>query len=382
MSLTIGVVKEPDEVERRVALVPDGVQRLRTAGLDVVVQRRAGAGSWCPDEQYAAAGAEIATRAEVIERADIVVSVGPPPDATFRSGQVLIGLHQPLTDPGFVRRCARSGVTDISFDFLPRTLSRAQGMDALSSQANVAGYKAAIVAAQTFGRFFPMLITAAGTAPPARVLVLGAGVAGLQAIGTARRLGASVAGYDVRPEARADIESLGATVLDISSPAAAAGTGGYARALTDAEMRAQQAELDKHLAAQDVIITTAQVPGRPPPRLVSADTVKAMRPGSVIVDLAAGRYGGNVELSEPDSTIVTENGVTVVGAGNLPSAMAPAASAAYSRNVCALVAHLVRDGALVIDLDDEILAATVITHAGEITQPAVAGASGGAEAAR
>jgi NAD(P) transhydrogenase subunit alpha len=245
-------------------------------------------------------------------------------------------------------------------------------MDALTSQANVAGYKAVLVAANAFGRYFPMLVTAAGTARPARVLVLGAGVAGLQAMGTARRLGAVVSGYDIRPESRSEVESVGATFLDLSVHPAGSGEGGYARALVAGEQRSQQDALAEHIARHDVVITTAQVPGRRPPVLVSEDALKQMAAGSVVVDLAAGPLGGNVALGRRGETVVTDEGVTVVGAANLASTVPTAASAAYSRNVTALMLHLTRDGAFAIDLTDEIQAGVVITHDGRVVHPVVA----------
>jgi H+-translocating NAD(P) transhydrogenase subunit alpha len=279
----------------------------------------------------------------------------------------------PLSDPGLAAALAAQGVTAISLDGLPRTLSRAQPMDALTSQSNVAGYKAALVAATEFGRFFPLLITAAGTARPARVLVLGTGVAGLQAIGTARRLGAVVSGYDVRPTSQGEVESLGATFIELTSVASAAGEGGYARELTADERQAQQDELAGHIARHDVVITTAQVPGRRPPLLVTEDAIKAMSAGSVIVDMGASALGGNVTGSQPSETIVTGNGVTIVGADNLPATVPTAASNAYSRNIAALLLHLTSDGALAIDPDDEIQAGVVITHDGRVVHEGVAG---------
>jgi NAD(P) transhydrogenase subunit alpha len=245
-------------------------------------------------------------------------------------------------------------------------------MDALTSQANVAGYKAAIVAAEAFGGFFPMLMTAAGTTRPAQVLVLGAGVAGLQAIATARRLGALVTGYDVREQARSDIASTGATVLDVGAAAEGGpAEGGYARGLTADESAAQQAALEAAIPRFDVVITTAQVPGRRPPVLVTAAALAALRPGSVVVDLAAGPLGGNVDGSVPDKTIVTSEGVTVIGAGRLPSSMPQAASTAYARNVVALLAQLMPGGAMAPDRDDEIQAAVIVTHRGELVHPQV-----------
>jgi NAD(P) transhydrogenase subunit alpha len=296
----------------------------------------------------------------------------------------------PLVNPDLAERLAARNVTAISLDGLPRTLSRTQAMDALSSQASVAGYKAVLIAAAEFGRFFPMLITAAGTARPARLLVLGAGVAGLQAIGTARRLGAQVSGYDVRPASKGEVESLGAAFIELTSVGSAAGEGGYARELTDSERQAQQAELTAHIARHDVVITTAQVPGRRPPLLVTEDAVKAMAAGSVLVDMGASALGGNVAGSVPGETVVTGNGVTIVGAWNLPSTVPTAASNAYSRNISALLLSLTADGALAIDTSDEVQAAVVVTHGGRVVHPAVAkllpsaagavGASGAVEA--
>ncbi|SRR6266566_4270731 len=375
----VAVVKETTPGERRVALVPDSVHRLAQLGLEVLVERGAGDAAFFPDHAYAEAGASIASRAELLDKGDIVVLVGGPTAqdvARLRSGQAVIGMLSPLAQPELARKLGAAGVTAISLDGIPRTLSAAQTMDALTSQANIAGYKAVLVAAGTFARFFPLLITAAGTARPAEVLVLGAGVAGLQAIGTARRLGAVVSGYDVRPAAKGDVESLGATFLTVSAVSGAAASGGYARALTEAEQRAQQDELNAHIARHDVIITTAQVPGKRPPLLVTAQAIKDMRPGSVIVDLGSGPLGGNVELSEPEETVTTDNGVTIIGAGNLPATMPTAASAAYARNVGALLGHLVRDGALAIDTTDEIQAGVVIAHAGKVVNPAVAAAAG------
>jgi len=263
-------------------------------------------------------------------------------------------------------------VTAVSLDGLPRTLSRTQVMDALSSQASVAGYKATLIAAAAYGRFFPLLITAAGTARPAKLLVLGTGIVGLQAIGTARRLGAQVSGYDVRPASKGEVESLGATFIELTAVGDGAGQGGYARELTAEERQAQQAELTAHIARHDVVITTAQVPGRRPPLLVTEDAVKAMAAGSVIVDMGASTLGGNVAGSVPGETVVTENGVTIIGAQNLPSSVPTAASNAYSRNISALLLSMVTDGALVIDPADEVQAGVVVTHDGQVVNPAVA----------
>jgi len=369
------VVKETAPGELRVALVPEGIARLRAAGIDVLVERGAGANAWLSDSAYADAGATVVDRAELYQTADVILTVGKPAHnavAKLRAGQAVIGMLTPLTDLDLATELAAANVTAISLDGLPRTLSRAQPMDALTSQANVAGYKAAIVGANSFGRFFPMLITAAGTARPAKVLVLGAGVAGLQAIGTARRLGAIVSGYDVRPASKQEVESLGATFIELTTAVAAAGEGGYARELTADERQAQQDELTAHIARHDVVITTAQVPGRRPPLLVTEDAVKAMNPGSVVVDMGASSLGGNVAGSRPGETSISGNGVTIIGADNLAASVPTAASNAYSRNISALLLHMTTDGALAIDTSDDIQAGVVITHEGEIVNPAVA----------
>ena len=379
--MKVAVIKEAAPWERRVALVPEGVAKLCGAGLEVLAEAGAGDGSWLADEAYAEAGATVLARDELLAAADVLLMLGPPDarvTAALRAGQLVLGLLAPLTSPDLVAELAKAGVTAISLDLLPRTLPRAQPMDALSSQASIAGYKAAVLAAGEFGRFFPLLITAAGTARPAKVLVLGAGVAGLQAIGTARRLGAVVTGYDVRPAAKAEVESLGATFLELTSVGPAAGEGGYARELTGEERQAQQDELAGHIGRHDVVITTAQVPGRRPPELVSADALKTMAAGSVVVDMGASDLGGNVAGSAPDQTIVTENGVTVIGAGRLPSSMPAAASAMYSRNISSLLLYLVKDGELALDLSDDLQAGVVVTRDGSVVHPALATPAGGA----
>jgi NAD(P) transhydrogenase subunit alpha len=377
----VAVIKEAAPWERRVALVPEGVAKLCGAGLEVLAEAGAGTRSWLADEAYAEAGATVVARDELLAAADALLMVGPPDAAVLaalRPGQTVIGLLAPLTSPDLIATVAKAGVTAVSLDLLPRTLPRAQPMDALSSQASIAGYKAAVLAAGEFARFFPLLITAAGTARPAKVLVLGAGVAGLQAIGTARRLGAVVTGYDVRPAAKAEVESLGATFLELTSIGPAAGEGGYARELTGDERQAQQDELAAHIGRHDVVITTAQVPGRRPPELVSADALKEMAAGSVVVDMGASDLGGNVAGSAPDQTIVTENGVTVIGAGRLPSSMPAAASAMFSRNISSLLLYLVKDGELALDLSDDLQAGVVVTREGSVVHPALATPTGGA----
>src|SRR6266568_3389690 len=371
--MKVAVVKETGPAERRVALVPETVAKLRSAGHEILVQTGAGASAFLPDESYSEAGASIVP-ADQLGSADAILMVGRP-DADqivrLRPGQAILGMLAPLTDPALVSSLAETGATAISLDLIPRTLSRAQPMDALTSQANIAGYKAALLAATTFGRFFPMLITAAGTARPARVLVLGTGVAGLQAIGTARRLGAVVSAYDVRPETKTEVESLGATFIELTAVGPAGGAGGYARALTEDERASQQAELARHIARHDVVITTAQVPGRRPPVLVTADALKSMTAGSVVVDMGASDLGGNVEGSVPGETVTTDNGITVIGANSLPSTMPAAASAMYARNISALLLYMVKDGKLAIDLTDDLQAGVVISRDGSVIHPAL-----------
>lgn len=378
--MKVAVLRETAPGERRVSLVPEAVAKLRAADLEVLVESGAGGGAWLSDDAFTEAGASIATRGEIQQTADAIVLVGRPDDdaiASFRQGQAVLGMLAPLGDPNFARRLAETGVTSVSLDLIPRTLPRAQQMDALSSQANIAGYKAAVLAADTFGRFFPLLITAAGTARPAKVLVLGTGVAGLQAIGTARRLGAVVSAYDVRPETKTEAESLGAAFIELTSVGSASGEGGYARSLTEEERQAQQDELAGHIARHDVVITTAQVPGRRPPLLVTGYALKAMAPGSVIVDMGASALGGNAAGSQAGETVVTENGVTIVGAANLASTMPAAASAMYARNMSSLLLYLVKDGALAVDLSDDLQRGVVITHEGRVVHPALADPVGG-----
>lgn len=371
--VSVGVVAEAVAGERRVALVPDTARRLVKAGMAVLVESGAGRHSWYPDDSYRDAGAQVVSRPEVLERSAVVVCVSRPPAgdlARLGAGQMVIGLLDPATGAEQLAMLAERGVTAVSLERIPRTLSRAQSMDALTSQASVAGYKAVLLAATEFGRYFPLLITAAGTSRPARVLVLGAGVAGLSAIGTARRLGAVVTGYDVRPETKGEVESLGARFLELASVGPAGGTGGYARALTAEEQNAQQLELESLLPSFDVIITTAAVPGRRPPVLVSAAAVARLRPGTVVVDMASGPLGGNVEGSSPGRTVVTAGGATVIGAADLASSVPTAASDAFSQNMAAVLGLLFRDGAASIDLDDEVTAAVVVTHAGRLVRPA------------
>ena len=372
--MKVGVARETAPGERRVALVPEAIGKLTAAGLDVLVESGAGSGALIPDGVFADAGATIVSAVELYAQSDVILRVQKPSAdevKVMRSGQAVIGVLQPLIDPGTADALARQGVTAVSLDAIPRTLSRAQTMDALSSQANVGGYKAVLIAANAFGRYFPLLTTAAGTAKPANVLILGIGVAGLQAIGTARRLGAVVKAYDVRAETKEQAESLGAQFIVLKSVADASGEGGYARQLTPEEQAAQQQELNGHIAGMDIVITTAQVPGRRPPLLVTADAVNGMKPGSVLVDMAASALGGNVELSKAGETVVTENGVTIIAPDNLPATMPVGASAFYARNISALLLSLVKDGALNLDFEDEVTKATVIAHGGAVVSEPV-----------
>ena len=389
--MKVGVARETAPGERRVALVPETLARIQKAGAEIVVERDAGLGSHFLDSAYEAAGATIVSTDELYAQADLVARVqkpSPAEAARLRSGQAVVGFMQPLLDPKLAADLAARGVIEISLDAIPRTLSRAQTMDALSSQANVGGYKAVIMAAEAYGRYLPMLTTAAGTAKPANVLVLGIGVAGLQAIATARRLGAVVKAYDVRKETKEQAQSVGAQFIELKSVADATGEGGYARALTPEEQKAQQDELNGHIAAQDIVITTAQVPGRRPPLLVTAAAVAGMKPGSVIVDMAASELGGNCELSKAGETVETDNGVTILAPTNLPASMPGSASLFYSRNLAALLLTLIKDGRLTIDPTDEVHAATVITNDGQVVQaatkkllePATGSATGGSAA--
>ena len=369
--MRIGVPKETAAGERRVALVPEVVAKLVEAGHEIVVERGAGSAASFEDSEYEQAGATLADSAW---DTDLVAKVQKPSveeAARLKQGAVLIGFLEPLTDQEGIERLTGQGVVAFAMESIPR-ITRAQSMDALSSQATVGGYKATLIAADNLPRFLPMLTTAAGTVQPAKVLVIGAGVAGLQALATARRLGAVTWGFDVRDVVREQIESVGARFLRLASVAPAEGEGGYARVLTAREQAAQQAELAAQIARFDIVITTAQVPGRRPPLLVTAEAVKGMQAGSVLVDLAASRLGGNIEGSVADQAVLTGDGVRIIGAGNLPAQVPTAASTAYSHNIVALLAELVREGALRIDPADDIQAGVVVTHQGTVVHPAVA----------
>jgi NAD(P) transhydrogenase subunit alpha len=377
--MRIAVPKETAAGERRVALVPDVARKLTQGGHEVVIEAGAGQAALIPDSAYEEAGARLVNGPDEAWSADVVVKVAPPTAdevGRLNSDTVLIGFLQPLTAHDTVSAIASSGATAFALEAVPR-ISRAQSMDALSSQSNVAGYRAALLGAQTLGRFFPMLMTAAGTVRPAKVLVLGAGVAGLQAIATARRLGAQVQGFDVRSAVKEQVESLGASFLELDMGADFEAAGGYARALTDEEQRRQQELLGDAMKDIDVVITTALVPGRPAPLLVTADAVRKMKPGSVVVDLA-GEAGGNCELSQPGETVI-EHDVTITAPLNLPSSMAEHASQLYARNIQALLELLVdEEGNLKLDFDDEIVAGACVTRGGEIVHEGARAAAGAA----
>ena len=359
MAVTIGVARESAPGEKRVALTPETCKKLVATGATVRIERGLGRNAHFPDQAYADAGAQLVDSvAAATGDADLVLCVQPPDPAAIaqlKSGAVLVGTLQPQSDASRADAITARGIVAFPLEKLPRT-TRAQAMDVLSSQAGMAGYKAVLIAAQLAPRFFPMLTTAAGTIRPSKVLIVGAGVAGLQAIATAKRLGAQVEGFDVRPEVKEQIESLGGKFLDLG--VSAVGEGGYARPLTDEERAEQQRRLGEHLKNIDTIVCTAAVPGRPAPKIISAAMVAGMKPGSVIVDLAA-ETGGNCELTQPGQTIESSNGVTIAGPLNLASSGALHASEMYARNVYNFVSLLLKDGALAFDWNDELLAKTV-----------------------
>jgi H+-translocating NAD(P) transhydrogenase subunit alpha len=369
--MRLGVPKETTPGERRVSLVPDGVRQLVESGVDVVVESGAGVEATFADDAYADAGATIVPTPADAFGTDVVCKVQRPTDeevALIGEGTVVVGLLQPLASPELSRALADRGVTGFSLDAVPR-ITRSQSMDALSSQSTVAGYKAVLLVATSLGKFFPMLTTAAGTIIPARVLVLGAGVAGLQAIATARRLGAVVSAFDVRPVVREQVESLGATFLELEVTAEET-EGGYAAALDEEQHRREQELVAAAAAEADGVITTALIPGRAAPILLTGAAVRGMRTGSVVVDLAA-EMGGNCEETRPGET-VEAGGVTVIGALNLPSTMPVHASQMYSRNVTSFLALIVKEGELELDFDDEIVRETCVAHEGRVMKEAVA----------
>lgn len=369
--MKVATPKELLKDEHRVALVPDTVTKLVAAKLEVAVETGAGSEAFIRDDAYVAAGAKIVNHAaDLLQDAQVVLKVQAPMPSEVQllpKGALLISFLQPATQGDIVKALAARGVTAFSLELLPR-ISRAQSMDALSSQASAAGYKAVLMAGERLGKFFPMMMTAAGTVAPARVLVMGAGVAGLQAIATARRLGAVVSSYDVRPAVKEEVQSLGATFIELQLEAQE-GEGGYAREQSEEFLRKQRELIGEHVAKSDVVITTAAVPGRRAPLLVTGDMVRGMRPGSVIVDLAS-ETGGNVELTRAGED-VDVNGVTIIGTRNIPSTMPLATSQLYARNVANLLLHLVKDGAINLDLEDEITKGACVTHDGAIVNERV-----------
>jgi len=376
--MIVGVPRESFPGERRVALVPATISNLTKAGLEVVVEAGAGAGAGYPDADYAAKGAKIADRAEVFRAADIVMQIlcygsndktGKADVPLFRRGQVLIGFLRPLGSIATIQEIAAKGVTSFSVELMPRT-TRAQSMDVLSSMATICGYKAVVIAADTSPRIFPMLTTAAGTITPARVFVIGAGVAGLQAIATARRLGAVASAYDLRPAAKEQVQSLGGRFVELPIEAKdAEDARGYARAQDETFYRRQRELLGKVVAESDVVISAAVIPGKKPPILVTKEMVASMAPGSVIVDLA-GERGGNCELTRPGE-IAVEHGVTIIGWFNLASTVPYHASQMYARNVSAFLLYLVKNGKLQLNMDDEIVRETMLTRGGEVVNPRI-----------
>jgi NAD(P) transhydrogenase subunit alpha len=362
----VAVPKETEQGERRVALVPDTAKMLIAAGLEVGVEAGAGAAAFFGDDLYEKAGARVEVRAgTMLREADAVLKVQAPREseiALLKKGAVLISFLQPATQGEVIKSLASHGITAFSLELLPR-ISRAQSMDALSSQASAAGYKSVLMAAARLGKLFPMMMTAAGTVAPARVLVMGAGVAGLQAIATARRLGAVVSAYDVRPAVKEEVQSLGATFIELPLETQE-GEGGYAKEQSEEFLRKQRELIGEHIAKSDVVITTAAVPGRRAPLLVTGDMVKGMRAGSVVVDLAA-ETGGNVELTQAGKE-VDVNGVTIIGTRNIPSTMAQTTSQLFARNVANLLLHMVKSGVITLDLEDEITKGALVTYRGEI----------------
>jgi NAD(P) transhydrogenase subunit alpha len=378
VAVTIGVPRETFPGERRVALTPRASEALGKLGAGVVIERSAGAEAGFPDDQYVGRGARLVTRAEVFQQADIIVQVralGVNPEEgradlpSLRAGQLVIGFGEPLTAVREISDLARAGVSFLAMELMPR-ITRAQSMDALSSMATIAGYRGALLGAEALPKIFPMLMTAAGTITAARVLVLGVGVAGLQAIATARRLGAVVSGYDVRSAVKEQVESLGAkfVVLDLDT-GASEGQGGYAKAMDEDFYRRQRALLTEVLREQDVVITTAAVPGKKAPILVTAEMASAMAPGSVIVDIAAER-GGNCELTRPGETVMHQ-GISILGPLNLPSTAPYHASQMYGSNVAAFLKLMVKNGELTINREDEIIRETLVTHGGEVVNARV-----------
>jgi proton-translocating NAD(P)+ transhydrogenase subunit alpha len=370
--MRVGIPKESSPGETRVAIIPAAVPPLVKSGLEVAVESGAGTAAGFPDDTYRSQGAVLVSRPELFRTSDIVLQVRATPaePSLLRNGQTVIGFADPLGNPSGIRQLAPTGINLFSMELMPR-ITRAQSMDALSSMATIAGYKGVLLAATTLPRMFPMLMTAAGTISPARVFIMGAGVAGLQAISTARRLGAKVEAYDVRPAVKEQVQSLGARFVELPLEAGdAEDKGGYAKAQDESFYKRQREMMMTVVAASDVVITTALIPGKRAPILVTTEMVEAMAPGSVVVDLAAER-GGNCELTNPNHRVVTDNSVTILGPTNLPSTVPHEASLMYAKNMTAFLLHVVHDGELELDLEDEIIAGTLVTRDGTIVNARV-----------
>ncbi|MFN8245516.1 MAG: Re/Si-specific NAD(P)(+) transhydrogenase subunit alpha [Ferruginibacter sp.] len=363
--MIIGLLKELDP-ETRVSLLPEHIAALQKWNTQVCVEFGAGASSFASDEQYAAAGASLAGRDEVIRRSDFLLSIHPLTENELASckGKIILGMYQPLFQPELIRRWAQLGLTVFSMDTLPRT-TRAQSMDVLSSQANIAGYKAVLLAANSYPRYFPMFMTAAGTVPPAKMLILGAGVAGLQAIATARRLGAVVEVFDTRPAVKEEVMSLGARFIEVEGAADASGAGGYAVEQSADFMARQKAKIAESVAKADIIISTAQIPGKKAPILITEEMIKTMRNGSVIIDLAAST-GGNTELTKNDLSVCV-HGVTIIGHSRLPSTLPGDASKMYGKNILNFLQLMIsKDGSFNLNMNDELVKGTCVAHGGEL----------------
>lgn len=366
--MVIGVLKEPD-FENRVSLLPESIPSLIKKGIKVLVEKNAGAKASCNDDDYAKTGAFLNSKEEITATADVLLSINQQPVAGHRSSAILIGIYQPLYNAPLMREWAKQNITVFSLDMLPRT-TRAQSMDVLSSQANIAGYKAVLLAANSYPRYFPMFMTAAGSIPPAKVLVLGAGVAGLQAIATARRLGAVVEVFDTRPAVKEEVMSLGAKFVEVEGAADASKAGGYAVEQDKAFLQKQKAKIAESIAKADIVITTAQIPGKKAPVLVTKEMIEAMKKGSLIIDIAAAT-GGNTELTNNNET-VNHNGVYIIGNSALPSTMPYDASKMYGKNVLNFLQLIIdKEGNLNVNFEDDLVKGSCITHHGEVVNERV-----------
>ncbi|MEO5888862.1 MAG: Re/Si-specific NAD(P)(+) transhydrogenase subunit alpha [Ferruginibacter sp.] len=368
--MTIGVLKEPFP-ETRVSILPEHITVLKKWKVEVIVENNAGSTAFANNEKYTEAGALIAERQNLLQSADIILSINPPTsqDTSLAKSKIILGIYQPLFNDDLVKDCISKGITIFSIDMLPRT-TRAQGMDVLSSQANIAGYKAVLAAANLFPKYFPMFMTAAGSIPPAKMLILGAGVAGLQAIATGRRLGAVVEVFDTRPAVKEEVMSLGAKFVEVEGAADASSAGGYAVEQSEDFMKRQKAKIAESVAKADIIITTAQIPGKKAPVLITTAMMEAMKNGSVIIDLAAAT-GGNTELTLNDQTIV-HNGVSIVGSSRLPGTMPSDASKLYGKNILNFLQLIIdKDGKLNLNFEDDLVKGTCIVHEGNITNERV-----------